>query len=103
LQQKKKIYSQTNNLGLTKLRFTTQFFIYRTNVFIRTYTAAYKANLAVGKSLIDLTAGFGVDSHFSKKQSVSIAAKLTQNYQSITTINANCLVQLISLPSRKWN
>jgi len=49
-------------------------------------TAAYKANLAVGDRLVDLTAGFGVDSYF-------FAKKITQVYSceintDLATLNA---------------
>jgi 16S rRNA G966 N2-methylase RsmD len=63
-------------------------------------TAKYKANLISGKSLIDLTGGFGVDTyHFSKKaESVThcevdteLSEIVKHNYQVLKAKNINCL------------
>ena len=55
-------------------------------------TASYKANLAKGKSLIDLTAGFGVDSlYFSKKVEKVYSCEINEDLASISSHNANIL------------
>ncbi|MBB2144545.1 hypothetical protein GM921_03540 [Pedobacter sp. LMG 31464] len=55
-------------------------------------TAAYKANLAIGNSLIDLTAGFGVDSYFFSKKIESIhSCEINPELSEITTHNAKVL------------
>lgn len=55
-------------------------------------TAAYKANLAVGNTLIDLTAGFGVDSYFfSKKINEVYSCEINAELSEITAHNAKIL------------
>ncbi|MFD0941599.1 THUMP-like domain-containing protein [Pedobacter boryungensis] len=55
-------------------------------------TAAYKANLAIGSSLIDLTAGFGVDSYFfSKKINEVYSCEINPELSEITAHNAKIL------------
>lgn len=55
-------------------------------------TAAYKANLAVGNALIDLTAGFGVDSYFfSKKIDQVHSCEINPELAAITTHNVQIL------------
>lgn len=55
-------------------------------------TATYKANLAVGSSLIDLTAGFGVDSYFfSKKINAVYSCEINSELSEITAHNAKIL------------
>jgi len=55
-------------------------------------TAAYKANLMIGESLIDLTAGFGVDSYFfSRKSTVVYSCELNPELSSISAHNAKIL------------
>ena len=65
-------------------------------------TAQYKANLVSGKSLIDLTGGFGVDSYyFSKKINAIIHCEINQNlseivahnYQNLGVKNCNILAE----------
>ncbi|MES2418235.1 MAG: hypothetical protein V4541_08595 [Bacteroidota bacterium] len=55
-------------------------------------TAAYKANLAIGSSLIDLTAGFGVDSFFFAQQINEVySCEINAGLSAITTHNAQVL------------
>ncbi len=55
-------------------------------------TAAYKANLAIADTLIDLTAGFGVDSFFfSKKIKQVFSCEINEDLSSISTHNAKTL------------
>jgi len=55
-------------------------------------TAVYKANLAVGNSLIDLTAGFGVDSYFfSKEVNEVYSCEINPELSEITAHNAKIL------------
>lgn len=63
-------------------------------------TAAYKASLVSGNSLIDLTGGFGVDTyHFSKQvKNVThceinneLSNIVKHNYKSLQIFNVNCL------------
>jgi hypothetical protein len=55
-------------------------------------TATYKANLATGKKLIDLTAGFGVDSYFfSKKVERVSSCELNPELAAIAAHNAKIL------------
>lgn len=55
-------------------------------------TAAYKANLAIGDSLIDLTAGFGVDSYFFGKQMKTVlSCELNAELSEISAHNAKIL------------
>lgn len=52
-------------------------------------TAAYKASLALGNTLIDLTSGFGVDSFFfSKKVNQVYSCEINEELASITAHNA---------------
>lgn len=51
-------------------------------------TAAYKANLAIGNALIDLTAGFGVDSYFfSRKVDQVYSCEINSELSSISAHN----------------
>ncbi len=61
-------------------------------------TAAYKAQLFSGKTMIDLTAGFGVDAYYFSKQFESVvlcelntdlAEKVQHNYQQLHISNAS--------------
>jgi hypothetical protein len=55
-------------------------------------TASYKANLAIGNTLIDLTAGFGVDSYFfSKKLNVVQSCEINLELAEIAAHNAKIL------------
>ena len=63
-------------------------------------TAKYKANIVSGKSLIDLTGGFGIDAyHFSKQiekvTHCEINAELSEivqhNYKALKVLNITCL------------
>lgn len=55
-------------------------------------TAIYKANLAIGNTLIDLTSGFGVDSFFfSKKVNQVYSCEINEELASITAHNAKTL------------
>ena len=55
-------------------------------------TAAYKASLALGNTLIDLTSGFGVDSFFfSKKVNQVYSCEINEELASITAHNAKIL------------
>jgi len=55
-------------------------------------TAAYKANLMIGNNLIDLTAGFGVDSYFFSKKSTSVySCELNPELSEISAHNAKIL------------
>lgn len=55
-------------------------------------TAAYKADLALGNSLIDLTAGFGVDSYFfSKKVDQVYSCEINPELSAISAHNAKIL------------
>jgi len=55
-------------------------------------TAAYKSNLMIGNNLIDLTAGFGVDSYFfSKKSTMVYSCELNPELSSISAHNAKIL------------
>lgn len=65
-------------------------------------TAAYKAGLAIGNTLIDLTAGFGVDSYFFSKKvdevySCEINSELSSisahNVRVFNTNNIHCLAE----------
>lgn len=57
-------------------------------------TAKYKSNLAKGKRLIDITAGFGVDSYyFSKKWKRFIVVKSTKNSRPFLRITLNYWTQ----------
>lgn len=55
-------------------------------------TAAYKAELAIGNSLIDLTSGFGVDSFFfSKKIDKVYSCEINEDLATISAHNAKIL------------
>ena len=63
-------------------------------------TASYKANLVSGKTLIDLTGGFGVDTYYFSKQIETVThceinhelSKIVKhNYKSLDASNINCL------------
>lgn len=55
-------------------------------------TAAYKANLAFGETLIDLTAGFGIDSFFfAKKIKKVISCELDTDLSKISAHNSTVL------------
>jgi len=55
-------------------------------------TAAYKANLIVGRTLIDLTAGFGVDSFFFTKQAEEVySCEINNTLAAINAHNAEVL------------
>jgi 16S rRNA G966 N2-methylase RsmD len=57
-------------------------------------TAAYKAMLTVGETLIDLTAGFGVDSYyFSKKMRSTVHCEINEELLQIAAHNAGVLGQ----------
>jgi hypothetical protein len=65
-------------------------------------TAKYKADLLSGKSLIDLTGGFGVDCYyFSKKfekvvhceKNVELSEIVKHNYEKLHVNNIDCLAQ----------
>lgn len=58
-------------------------------------TAAYKANLAIGDSLIDLTGGFGVDSYYFAKKVRSLKHfEINGDLSAIAAHNADILRQL---------
>jgi hypothetical protein len=55
-------------------------------------TAAYKANLATGETLIDLTAGFGIDSFFfAQKMERVISCEINPDLSAISAHNASLL------------
>ncbi|SFH46921.1 THUMP-like domain-containing protein [Pedobacter insulae] len=55
-------------------------------------TACYKANLAIGETLIDLTAGFGVDSYFfAKKIKTVLSCEINTDLSMIAAQNAQVL------------
>ncbi|RWU10341.1 hypothetical protein [Pedobacter chitinilyticus] len=55
-------------------------------------TAKYKSNLAKGKRLIDITAGFGVDSYyFSKKMEEVYSCEINEELSAISAYNAELL------------
>lgn len=63
-------------------------------------TAKYKANLVSGKTLIDLTGGFGVDAYFFSKQITNIThceinSELSEivkhNYEALNLSNITCV------------
>lgn len=55
-------------------------------------TASYKSNLAIGTTLIDLTAGFGIDSFFfAQKMDKVISCELDSNLSAISAHNAKTL------------
>lgn len=55
-------------------------------------TAAYKANLIIGNTLIDLTAGFGVDSvFFAKRTQKVISCEIDSALSAISAYNAHIL------------
>ena len=55
-------------------------------------TAQHKAGLVDGKSLIDCTGGFGIDSHFFAKKLAKIThCEIDQNLSKIATYNAGVL------------
>ena len=65
-------------------------------------TAKYKANLISGKSIIDLTGGFGVDCYyFSKKfekvvhceKNTELSEIVTHNYKKLQVNNIECLAK----------
>lgn len=57
-------------------------------------TAAYKATLATGETLIDVTAGFGVDSYyFSKKIKSTVHCEINEELLQIAAYNAQILGQ----------
>jgi 16S rRNA G966 N2-methylase RsmD len=57
-------------------------------------TAAYKATLTTGETLIDVTAGFGVDSYyFSKKIKSTVHCEINEELLQIAAYNAQILGQ----------
>jgi len=57
-------------------------------------TAAYKAKLTVGSTLIDVTAGFGVDSYyFSKTMKSTVHCEINEELLQIAAYNAGILGQ----------
>ncbi|MEJ7559076.1 MAG: hypothetical protein WKF66_12265 [Pedobacter sp.] len=61
-------------------------------------TASYKATLAIGSSLIDLTAGFGVDSYyFSKRLERTVHCEIDADLLEIAAHNAEILGQTNTL------
>lgn len=55
-------------------------------------TAAYKASLAVGETLLDLTAGFGVDSYyFSKRMKTVVHCEIEEHLLNISKHNGKQL------------
>lgn len=65
-------------------------------------TAKYKADLVSGKSIIDLTGGFGVDCYyFSKKfekvihceKNAELSEIVKHNYEKLQVVNIECLAQ----------
>lgn len=55
-------------------------------------TAAYKAELAIGNSLIDLTSGFGVDSYFfAQKVDKVCSCEINEDLAKISAYNAKIL------------
>jgi len=63
-------------------------------------TAAYKANIISGNTLIDLTGGFGVDSYYFSKQFKTVihceidkdlSEIVTHNYDILNITNIKCL------------
>ncbi|MBB6498282.1 class I SAM-dependent methyltransferase [Pedobacter cryoconitis] len=57
-------------------------------------TAAYKAKLATGKALIDLTGGYGVDSYYFSKEIDSVThCEINEELSGIASYNAALLKQ----------
>jgi hypothetical protein len=57
-------------------------------------TAAYKATLAIGDTLVDVTAGFGVDSfYFSKQMKSTVHCEIDEELLQIAAYNARILGQ----------
>lgn len=63
-------------------------------------TAKYKASLVSGKKLIDLTGGFGVDTHYFSKQiekvthceiNTALSQIVQHNFKALYSSNINCL------------
>lgn len=55
-------------------------------------TAAYKANLVVGRNVVDITAGFGVDSFFfSKRVEKVISCEINEELSTISSNNTKIL------------
>jgi 16S rRNA G966 N2-methylase RsmD len=84
--------------------FNTQNIYYPNNLNIEQssseHTANYKASLVSGKSLIDLTGGFGVDAYYFSKQfdevlHCEINAELSEivkyNYKTLNVSNITCI------------
>jgi 16S rRNA G966 N2-methylase RsmD len=70
-------------------------------------TAIYKSNLATGHSLIDLTAGFGVDSFFFAKNMAQVfSCEINSELSAITAHNAQVLgqrnIQFIAEDGINW-
>jgi hypothetical protein len=86
--------------------FTTEKIYYPPSISIEQtsseITAKYKANLLSGKSIIDLTGGFGVDCYyFSKKfekvihceKNTELSEIVKHNYEKLLVNNIECLAQ----------
>lgn len=86
--------------------FTTEQIYYPPSISIEQtsseITAKYKADLISGKTIIDLTGGFGVDCYyFSKKfenvthceKSVELSEIVNYNYQKLKISNIKCVAQ----------
>ncbi len=55
-------------------------------------TAQYKSNLAIGNTLIDLTAGFGIDSYFFSKKIANVySCEINEELSEISQYNADLL------------
>lgn len=85
--------------GIDKIYYPPSISIEQTSSEI---TAKYKADLLSGKSIIDLTGGFGVDCYyFSKKfekvihceKNTELSKIVKHNYESLQVNNIECLAQ----------
>ena len=98
----------SKNKSKTKLPswFTTEGIYFPPSISIEQtsseITAKYKADLLSGKSIIDLTGGFGVDCfYFSKKfekvihceKNTELSEIVKQNYKTLQVNNIECLAQ----------
>ncbi|RWX01477.1 THUMP-like domain-containing protein [Flavobacterium cerinum] len=100
--------------------YTTENILYPSRVSVEqtsSETAAqYKARLISGKSLIDLTGGFGIDDYyFSKKVNevkhcelnFELSAIATHNFKTLGTDNIECLpgdsLDVLNLLNKKWD
>ena len=79
-------------------------------------TAAYKASLISGESLIDLTGGFGVDDYYFSKKikkvvhceiNVELSSIVKHNFEQLNTENISCYagdsIEILNKLNQKWD